>query len=357
MVRALQNVALRSRVWVAAANEITVLSVPNNSSTNPLPPDPSPFAGGHSSAPGEFAASAAQPFWGRLVRAVFMLALAVAAHVWLERSPGTRGVPTLASSPVQSGINAVVQTIGKNASVEATAPDGTPGVTVRTELVPVSTIGVEPPTAGPEPMPNPAPPPAPTAGVLAADRRGPRVLEPTPVAERVAASEAAPIEATRRNDEPAPGPELTPLAAARRSLPELPKGMVVNANLPRANPPAERIIRTAPIVEPDRQLVNRVLEQYAAAYERLDAEAAKEVYPSVNDTALRRAFSNLEAQRVTLGACGITISGSDANARCKGEAAYLPRVGSRTLHTAPREWTFDLAKADDGWHIVRATVR
>jgi hypothetical protein len=100
-----------------------------------------------------------------------------------------------------------------------------------------------------------------------------------------------------------------------------------------------------------------VLQQYAAAYERLDVDAAKMVYPSVNDIALRRAFSQLEEQHVSLGACGITVSGSDASARCKGEASYLPRVGPRTLHRASREWTFDLAKADDGWRIVKATVR
>lgn len=332
-----------------------------NASPNPLPPDPLPFAGERSFATGDFAAPAAQPFWGRFLRAIFMLALAAGAHIWLGRAAVPGGDPTLATSPVQPAITAVVGTIGRNASVEAATPTATtgtaPGVTVRTELVPVTAIGFESPTAGPQPIPNTAPQPATTPGVLAADQRGPLVVEPTPVVERAAASDAAEIEATRRNDERAPQPEGTPLAAAQRTLPELPKAMIVNANLARSNPPAERVIRTAAIVEPDRNLVNRVLQQYAAAYERLDAEAAKEVYPSVNDTALRRAFSNLEAQRVTLGACGITISGSDANARCKGEAAYLPRVGPRTLRTATREWTFDLAKADDGWHIVRATVR
>jgi hypothetical protein len=106
-----------------------------------------------------------------------------------------------------------------------------------------------------------------------------------------------------------------------------------------------------------QQLVRQLLEDYAAAYGRLDADAAKALWPTVDAKALRRAFAQLEAQQVEFQSCGITIEGSGAQARCRGEATYRPRIGSRTVRISEREWTFDLAQAATGWHIVDARVR
>ena len=146
-----------------------------------------------------------------------------------------------------------------------------------------------------------------------------------------------------------------PLEASRQALAGLTGKIAPGIVSARSS---ERVITAAPIVEPNQKAqVWRVLQQYAAAYDRLDVAAAKAVYPNVNESALRRAFNQLQSQRVTLQDCGVTIAGSDANARCQGEAAYRPRVGSRTLHRASREWTFNLAKADNGWQITKATVR
>ena len=166
-------------------------------------------------------------------------------------------------------------------------------------------------------------------------------------------SDGAPVRPDgAKPSKPDAGLQLSPMSASRKLLAGVPR------NVPAAAP--ERVIRTAPIVEPapdQKSLVLGVLHQYADAFGRLDAEATKAVYPSVNYVALRRAFNQLEAQRLTFENCDLTIKGRDANAKCQGEAAYRPRIGSRSLHRDTREWTFDLAKADDGWQIVKATVR
>ena len=360
MVRPLQLVSMCSHASVAAFESIVTPST--NSSANPLPPDPLPFGGDPEIA--RASAAAAQPFWGRLFRAMLMLALAGLTHVWLERAPAGRVPPTLATSaaqPIQ-----LAQALTGGGPVEAAGTSGThrlepPGVTVRTELIPVDVV--DRPESGARPIPAAAPQPTVPAAVLATGQREPVAVEPTPIAHRdpLVAEEPAPEPASDANlqREPEPEPKLTPLSASRPPLRELPRAIAVPAVSARAKD-AERVIYAAPIVEPDpREQVDRVLQKYASAYERLDVAAAKEVYPSVNDIALRRAFSQLETQRVTFASCNYKISGSgrDANARCQGEAAYLPRVGPRTLHRSSREWTFDLAKADNGWHIVRATVR
>ena len=115
-------------------------------------------------------------------------------------------------------------------------------------------------------------------------------------------------------------------------------------------------VREAHVIS-EEELVRRLLDEYAGAYERLDVGAAKAVWPTVDGKALKRAFAQLSSQRVTLQSCGITISGSTANARCRGSATYQPRIGSRPVQIASREWTFDLSKQDAHWRIVNTLVR
>jgi hypothetical protein len=107
----------------------------------------------------------------------------------------------------------------------------------------------------------------------------------------------------------------------------------------------------------DEDLVRRLLDEYTGAFERLDVGATKAVWPSVDGKALERAYAQLSAQRLTLQSCGITISGSTANARCRGSATYQPRIGNRPVEIASREWTFDLSKRDTDWRIVNTFVR
>lgn len=145
-----------------------------------------------------------------------------------------------------------------------------------------------------------------------------------------------------------------PVAEAVNAIEAIPEVPVL------ADPPAaaERIeplptsIRAAAVTAVSEEtLVRRLLDEYAGAFERLDVSATKAVWPSVNDKALEKAYGRLASQRLTLQGCGITISGSTANARCQGSATYQPRIGKRAV-VASREWTFDLLKKDAAWRIV-----
>lgn len=103
--------------------------------------------------------------------------------------------------------------------------------------------------------------------------------------------------------------------------------------------------------------VREALRVYQTAYERLDAAAAKTVWPSVDAAALNQAFRQLTSQRLTFQACGISVSGESASARCRGSAEYVPKVGAHRALQASGEWVFALAKRETSWEIVGATVR
>jgi hypothetical protein len=110
------------------------------------------------------------------------------------------------------------------------------------------------------------------------------------------------------------------------------------------------------IEPPQDALVRGTLESYAAAYSRLDADAAQRVWPVVNVDALSRAFDTLASQRVSLGDCRIQVDGTSAQARCAGTATWTPKVGGGE-HTDERNWTFELSKANGRWEIVSARVQ
>lgn len=130
---------------------------------------------------------------------------------------------------------------------------------------------------------------------------------------------------------------------------------------------APPMTRPAPVVHRDRTrrehpsdegLVSSVLQQYRAAYESLDVNAAQNVWPTVDARALGAAFRQLAGQRVTFASCGVSVSGSgsQATARCTGQAEYVPKVGGHRAYTASGEWVFDLAKENAAWRIINANA-
>jgi hypothetical protein len=100
-----------------------------------------------------------------------------------------------------------------------------------------------------------------------------------------------------------------------------------------------------------------VLNKYAAAYSRLDAGAAQEVWPAVNRPALARAFDGLASQHVALERCDVSLSTESAHANCNGFATWSPKIGNSVAHTDACNWTFQLAKAGTDWQIVSARVQ
>jgi hypothetical protein len=119
--------------------------------------------------------------------------------------------------------------------------------------------------------------------------------------------------------------------------------------------PSERL-EAAPIVPVLRPAdptpaIRDVIRRYEAAYERLDASAAKKIWPSLDERALARAFAGLASQTLTLEPCNIDVAGSSAVASCHGFATYVGRVGNKMGQVQRRDWTFELRKSTDDWQI------
>ena len=100
-----------------------------------------------------------------------------------------------------------------------------------------------------------------------------------------------------------------------------------------------------------------VLDRYEAAYSRLDATAAQEVWPAVNRSALAGAFDGLASQRLSFERCQVSISGITANANCAGFATWSPKIGNADPRTEARNWTFQFEKTGSDWKIVSARAQ
>jgi hypothetical protein len=107
----------------------------------------------------------------------------------------------------------------------------------------------------------------------------------------------------------------------------------------------------------DQTRVAAVLSQYARAYGQLDAGAAREVWPTVNERALARAFAGLASQDVAFDDCQIDVIGTKANASCRGKASYVGKIGSGEQRTEARTWRFELRRDGEAWKIENAEAR
>jgi hypothetical protein len=103
--------------------------------------------------------------------------------------------------------------------------------------------------------------------------------------------------------------------------------------------------------------IRAALGKYRDAYERLDAAAAKRVWPAVDERALSKAFANLESQSLTFDDCRTSVNAASAVASCRGTVTYIGRLGSRNSQTQNREWTFRLQKEGDAWAVQNVQVR
>jgi len=175
-------------------------------------------------------------------------------------------------------------------------------------------------------------------------------LAPVPITEPSRASIALPT-STVQSETPAPVPEPAPAPAPPAPAAVSPPGIVATTGMSMPVSPS------ASIQPPQEMLVRSALARYAKAYSELDVDAAERVWPSVNRSALERAFSSLDSQRVSLGDCRIQIDVATAHASCSGTATWRPKVGGRA-RTDERHWDFDLVeKAASGWQITSARVQ
>jgi hypothetical protein len=128
---------------------------------------------------------------------------------------------------------------------------------------------------------------------------------------------------------------------------------VTASNRPATAVPAATVEST---IEHDFR-VAEVLRRYARAYSDLDAKAAREMWPTVDERALARAFEGLASQSLSLRDCEIKVRGATADASCGGQASYVGKIGSGERHTEPRSWRFELRRDGDAWKIATVDTR
>jgi hypothetical protein len=107
----------------------------------------------------------------------------------------------------------------------------------------------------------------------------------------------------------------------------------------------------------DNSAIRDVLGRYRSAFNTLDAKAAHQVWPTVNERTLDRAFGQLQHQNVSFDRCTIAVKGVMAEANCNGTTRFVPRVGSRAEQIESRQWNFSLRKANSGWQIQEVQAR
>jgi hypothetical protein len=199
-----------------------------------------------------------------------------------------------------------------------------------------------PSRAAAEPTPAPVPAPAtsapsaetaPSSPRAAVGEAVPRPLPPAAAAEPALASPATPPPAAVAT----PPPAATPTPAA-------------SAAAPSATPTTASSTLAA---DADNGAIRDVLGRYRSAFNTLDAKAAQQVWPSVNERTLDRAFGQLEQQNVSFDTCAILVKGALAKANCRGTTRFVPRVGSRSAQVEPRQWSFSLRKANSGGWLIQ----
>jgi hypothetical protein len=271
----------------------------------------------------------AAPRRGRWVVAASVFAATLLGATWVHDTA------SIASRPMVAATVLPASPLPHLALPAAAEPVGTSGEEDHERAEPASPIlGV---LSDPAPEPARIRPVAPESQPLVLRAPSAPVESPPPVAEVPRPlSEAAPI-----------APPVAPAPPA--VLPPAPPA-------PAPAPPAASPAPPARESVDDTALVNEALRRYRAAYDRLDAQSARAVWPAVNEAALARAFDGLQSQTLTFDACDVRLYSGTATATCRGTARYVPRFGSREPRVESRVWAFTLRRAGSGWTIDSARV-
>ena len=220
--------------------------------------------------------------------------------------------------------------------------------------------------------PRPVETPRPSAAAPGSDRAGlaPPVATPSvpaqPLPDRSTASERAPLPETapppRVAAEPPTQPAAPPPVNEPVNRPATPPRETAAAVPPPAAPPAaappSAASANAAAVEVERGAIRDVLGRYRNAFNSLDATAAHQVWPTVNQRTLDRAFGQLREQDISFDACSIDVNGVAAQANCTGLARFVPKVGKGSQQVESRQWNFSLRKnSSGGWLIQEVQAR
>jgi eukaryotic-like serine/threonine-protein kinase len=208
----------------------------------------------------------------------------------------------------------------------------------------------EPASPPGRPALRPTPTPTPITSAAAASPRPP---SPTSPARSVRPSEPRPrVEASRSTPRPQPAPASAappaPRPSAASAIPSVPM-----------LPPPTHVLSPSPPGAPDEAAavrdIQQVLSRYRSAFQALDVEALKAVYPGVDEPSARKLFASIRAYEVSLKVERIEVAGLVATAQCLGTYKAVPKPpGDRGR---PLRQTFELRWNGQGWTILRVHTR
>lgn len=275
----------------------------------------------------------------RAISAVALLVLGISLVAGLDYLRSTAPPPATRISPPLA-MPAVAQPI---ASTEAAGMRLAPAPPVR----PIGTSGIDRPFEEEMAVPETLRPVSDT----------PEPLPPGEVPDDFVYP-GAPRELMPRSSRSVP---LSPLSTLSRGTAVVaPAGLTPAAPGAGIQTPAATLPAIAPLPSSagqDQRQVNEALTAYARAYSQLDAGAARQVWPTVNERALARAFASLSSQDIAFDDCRIDVRGGTASADCSGRASYTGKVGSRAPRTEARQWHFELRRDGAEWKIDSADIR
>jgi hypothetical protein len=186
-----------------------------------------------------------------------------------------------------------------------------------------------------------------------------RTPAPVPPPPNVAPATNVIPSVTPPSDPPRPANATNAMLTAPASTPApdavTSPATVVPTPLPPAAAPSTSSV-DSPSARDERVAIRAALNRYESAYNRLDVDAVRTVWPSLDQRALARAFESLTAQRVALQTCNVDVSGSTARANCSGNASWTPKIGGGEQR-ASRKWTFDLSESNGAWRITHVQAR
>jgi len=238
------------------------------------------------------------------------------------------------------------------------APPVPPQVSVAN--VPDPAVGAARPPASRQPASKPTPKPSVPERIAAVQTPRPipaptRPIQSTPTpplrpAVRTPAATPAPPALMARVETP-PAPATAPVAAPAPAPPPAPEPLAKADPSPSIPTPMAAVLDDS---ANDEAGIQTTLTRFRTAYSKLDASAARDVWPTVDARALERAFQSLKSQDLRFESCKMTVTGARAQAVCKGRTAYVPRIGDQSPRYTSREWNFELRKADERWTIASA---
>jgi hypothetical protein len=173
-----------------------------------------------------------------------------------------------------------------------------------------------------------------------------------PASASASSSSSVPPPSVASTPSPSP-PAVTPPTTAATTEAPAAATAAVRPPVSAAGAPAA----AAAVIDTNTAGIQNALARYRQAFNSLSASATREVWPTVNERSLSRAFDRLEEQQVSFDGCQIQVNQERAEAVCNGSARYVPRVGSRTPRVERRQWRFSLVKTRGEWLIGAVDAR